>query len=82
MDYFSDDELVSHEDGLLVREYVSAMEIFCECFHKPRSAWRRQDGYEIASIMARIEGWERSSVMIRDKAYGRQKVFRRKEGNE
>ena len=82
MDYFSDDELVSHEDGLLVREYVSAMEIFCECFHKPKSAWRRQDGYEIASIMARIEGWERSSVMIRDKAYGRQKVFRRKEGNE
>lgn len=76
MDYFSDDELIKR-DGFVVREYVSSMEIFCECFRKPRSAWTKKDGYEIASIMARIEGWERSNAMIRDKAYGRQRIFTR-----
>ena len=83
VDYFcDDDELISHEEGLLVRERVSMMEIWCECFRKPRSAWTKKDGMEIASIMARLPEWDRVSTVIRDKAYGRQKIYARNEGND
>ena len=81
MDYFrEDDELVGIRDGTMQRQRVSCMEIFCECFGKQRSAWKKQDGYEIAAIMARIPGWQREGSVgtSRDKAYGRQRYYIRK----
>ena len=81
VDYFREDELApERDDGILIRERVSCMEIFCECFGKPRSAWKKQDGYDIAAIMARIPGWERGgdTGRRRDKAYGLQRYFLRK----
>lgn len=80
MDYFHTDELGAIPDGTMQRDRVSCMEIFCECFGKSRSAWKKQDGYEIAAIMARIPGWERSGdeSRKRDKVYGLQRYFIRK----
>ena len=62
---------------------VSALEIFCECFGKPKSMWTRKDGDEIAAIMARLPDWERpAGATMRIKDYGKQRVFVRKAGNE
>ena len=81
VDYFREDELTAEkDDGILIRERVSCMEIYCECFGKSRSAWKKQDGYDIAAIMARIPGWERSGSdgRRRDRAYGLQRYYIRK----
>lgn len=80
VDYFRDDEIKTREEGTMTRKRVSCMEIFCECFGKSKSAWKKQDGYEIASIMARIPGWERggSSGRKHDRAYGLQRYYIRK----
>ena len=80
VDYFREDELgEGHDDGILIRERVSCMEIFCECFGKSKNAWKKQDGYEIAAIMARLPGWERAGEKDRkrDRAYGLQRCYRR-----
>lgn len=81
VEYFRDDELRENRtDGVILRDHVSCMEIYCECFGRSKSAWKKQDGYEIASIMARIPGWERAGgdSRKRDRAYGRQRYFIRK----
>ena len=81
VDYFREDELAAEkDDGILIRERVSCMEIYCECFGKSRSAWKKQDGYDIAAIMARIPGWERAgdTGRRRDRAYGLQRYYIRK----
>lgn len=81
VDFFRDDEIKAREEGTMVREKVSCMEIFCECFGKSKSAWKKQDGYEISSIMARIPGWECSSKPgRRDRAYGRVRYYVKKGG--
>lgn len=78
VDYFQQrDELSGVEEGILPREKVCALEIFCECFGRPRNTWKRQDGYEIAAIMARIAGWERSGVADRTTGYGFQRLYKR-----
>lgn len=80
VDYFRDDEIKAKEEGTMVRDRVSCMEIFCECFGKSKSAWKKQDGYEIAGIMARLSGWERAGEdnRKRDRAYGRVRYYVRK----
>ena len=80
IDFFQNPDAFSDADlsCTMQRKEVCALEIFCECFGRPRSAWRRQDGYEIAAIMARIEGWERSGERTRIAGYGLQRAFYRK----
>ena len=80
VDYFRDDEIKAKEEGTMARDRVSCMEIFCECFGKSKSAWKKQDGYEIAGIMARLPGWERAGEdnRKRDRAYGRVRYYVRK----
>ena len=84
VDFFRDDEIKAREEGTVERDRVSCMEIFCECFGKSKSAWKKQDGYEISSIMARIPGWERSGRegRKRDIAYGRQRYYNRQKGRD
>ena len=77
VDYFRQDELGPHEAGTMRRERVCAREIFCECWGRPKNAWKRQDGYDIAGIMARIPGWERTGERVRIEGYGQQRVFKR-----
>lgn len=79
VEYFQRDELdPNRPEGTMQRKYVCSREIFCECFGRPRNAWKKQDGYEIASIMARIPGWEKSEKMRRMAGYGIQKPYERK----
>ena len=64
-------------DCTMQRTQVCAREIFCECWGRPKTAWRKQDGYEIAAIMARIAGWEKTGKEARISEYGHQRVYTR-----
>lgn len=76
MDYFQQrDELNAATEGTMERRTVCAKEIFCECFGRPWGAWRKQDGYEIAAIMARMPEWSRTGRDTRVPGYGHQRVF-------
>ena len=79
VDYFQQgDELApAREEGTMRRERVCSQEIFCECWGRPKNAWRKQDGYEIAAIMARIPGWDKSGKRERIPGYGLQRPFTR-----
>ena len=46
------------------------MEIWCECFDKPRESIRKVDSYEIHSILNRIGGW----VMFPGNSAGKKRV--------
>lgn len=79
VDYFRDDDLKAKSEGTMQRTRISCMEIFCECFGKSKNSWKKQDGYEIASIMARLPEWERDGGHgRRDKVYGRVRCYVRK----
>lgn len=85
VDYFQQRDVLSPDvQGTMQRTKVSAMEIFCECFGRPKNYWQRKDGDEIAAIMARLPGWERpANATMRIKDYGKQRVFIRSgNGNE
>lgn len=77
VDYFRQRDVLTPKEqaGTVPRTKVSVVEIFCECFGRPKNYMTRKDADEIISIMARIPGWERNGSMRRDKVYGRQKVF-------
>ena len=63
--------------GVNLRETVSNIEIWCECFGKNKEDMRPTDSYAIASIMERISGWEKTGGSIRTPLYGKQRVYRR-----
>lgn len=78
VDFFQQhDELSGEEEGVIRREAVCSLEIFCECFGRPKSTWKKQDAYEIAGIMARLPGWERTGKLKYIGGYGRQRPFTR-----
>lgn len=78
VDFFQQrDALTAKVDCTMRRTQVCAREIFCECWGRPKNAWRRQDGYEIAAIMARIPGWEKTGKEARISEYGHQRVYTR-----
>lgn len=79
VDYFQQrDALDPKITATMQRKQVCAVEIFCECFGRPRNAWKKQDGYEIAAIMARLQGWERTGKRTRIEGYGQQRPYSRK----
>lgn len=79
VDYFQQRDVLSpkQQKGTMQRKMVCAREIFCECWGQPRSKWRRQDGYEISGIMARIPGWENAGKQAQLSEYGHQRVYTR-----
>ena len=76
-DYFRQRDVLSPEqqEGTMQRTRVCAKEIFVECFGRPKNAWRKQDGYEIAAIMARMSGWERTGEVEKVPGYGAQRPY-------
>ena len=80
-DYFRQRDVLSPEQqkGTMQRTRVCAKEIFVECFGRPKNAWKKQDGYEIAAIMARLPEWERTGESERISGYGKQRIYRRPE---
>ena len=80
VDFFQQrDVLDAKVDCTMRRTKVCAREIFCECWGRPKNAWKRQDGYDIAGIMARIPGWEKTGREARVPGYGHQRVYTRAE---
>ena len=75
IDFFQQHDELSAVEGSMKRTSVCSMEIFCECFGRPKSTWRKKDGYEIAAMMARVPGWERSSHTERIAGYGQQRIY-------
>ena len=63
--------------GIVQRQYVCNMEIWCECFGKNKEDLRPSDSYAIASIMERIDGWERMKDRMLLPIYGRQRIYRK-----
>ena len=57
--YIDDPDAPTQPVGVHQREQVSNMEIWCECFGKPREAIRKADSYEIEAILQGIGGWKR-----------------------
>lgn len=45
--------------GTIRRNQVCNLEIWCECFGRPREAIRKSDSYEIEAILNKIGGWEK-----------------------
>ena len=79
-DYFRQRDVLSPEQqkGTMQRTRVCAKEIFVECFGRPKNAWKKQDGYEIAAIMARLPEWERGVKRERIEGYGLQRPYERR----
>lgn len=81
MDLYSRREYINDPDdptkpaGKVKRDTVSNMEIWCECFGKPKEEMRPSDSYAISAIMTRIEGWQRSDCLKREKLYGKQRIY-------
>ncbi len=65
--------------GTIRRETVSNVEIWAECFGNDPAAMRKQDSYDISSIMLRIPGWEKTIKRERVPIYGMQRVYVRRE---
>lgn len=49
VDFFQQRDVLDVKvDCTMRRTKVCAREIFCECWGRPKNAWKRQDGYDIA----------------------------------
>lgn len=55
------------------------MEIWCECFGKPRETLKKTDAYEIEGILFKLGGWKRhpgnAQSKLRIPGYGLQKTY-------
>lgn len=62
----------------LRRDFVSAQEIWCECFGNSLNKMERKDAFTIKTIMAKLEGWENpGDRRYLGAGYGRQRVYKR-----
>lgn len=66
-------------EGTAERNRVCAMEIWCECFGKPREALKKGDSYEIEGILYKLGSWKRydgnAQGKLRFPVYGVQKAY-------
>lgn len=76
-DYVRDVDDPMRPDGSVRRMEVSNMEIWCECFGKPKEDMKPSDSYSIAAIMERMDGWSRTGKAKVLPIYGKQRIYRR-----
>lgn len=60
-----------------LRETVSKIEIWCECFGRDADSMQRRDSFEISAIMQQIPGWVETGHRRKMEIYGQQRVFER-----
>ena len=77
-EYVRDLEDMTRPVGVNRRTTVSNMEIWCECFGKPREDMKKMDSNAIAQIMKRLPEWEQTTNSTRLPIYGKQRIYRRK----
>ncbi|MCC8175419.1 MAG: virulence-associated E family protein, partial [Bacteroidales bacterium] len=63
--------------GVVPRNSVSNLEIWCECFGKGKEDIKPSDSYAIATIMLHIEGWTKTEERRRLPIYGLQRLYKR-----
>ena len=76
-DYVRDADDPMRPDGSVRRMEVSNMEIWCECFGKPKEDMKPSDSYSIAAIMERMDRWSRTGKAKVLPIYGKQRIYRR-----
>lgn len=85
MDVYKRKEYVRDADdptrpvGSVRRMEVSNMEIWCECFGKPKEDMKPSDSYALSAIMERIDGWSKTGKSKVLPIYGRQRIYKRDE---
>ena len=76
-DYLDDEQRWS--EGTEIRKNVSVIEIWCECFRRPKDQIRRSiDSPDIAAILFRLH-WKPAKKSIYHRLYGTQRVYERLE---
>ena len=78
-DYVRDADDPMRPGGSVRRMEVSNMEIWCECFGKPKEDMKPSDSYAISAIMERIAGWSKTGKAKSLPIYGRQRIYKREE---
>lgn len=68
---------VVERDGVEVRQQVSIMEIWCECFGRQKGDLRRTDSLELNAIMNSLEGWKKDNKRYWVPQYGQQRGYHR-----
>lgn len=76
-DYVRETDDPTRAAGKHRRAEVSNIEIWCECYGKPREDMKPSDSYAISAIMAHLEGWSRPETKKRIPIYGQQRVYKR-----
>lgn len=76
-DYVRETNDPTRPAGKRVRTEVSNMEIWCECFGRPKEDMRPSDSYAISSIIAHIQGWSKTGKFAQLPIYGKQRVYQR-----
>ena len=64
------------KEGVNDRQYVSNIEIWCECFRQQPNRIQKRDSYEIAGILKRL-GWERVNDRKHIALYGLVRLYKR-----
>ena len=76
-EYIREPEDPTRKVGTHKRSEVSNIEIWCECFGRPKEEMKPRDSYDIASIMAHLKGWKRTAERKRIPIYGKQRLYSR-----
>jgi hypothetical protein len=76
-EYVRDPESPLQPKGVMARNTVSNIEIWCECFGKRKEDIKPADSYAIAAIMLRIEGWQKTDERKNLPIYGLQRIYKR-----
>ena len=76
-DYVRDRDDPTRPTGRRRRMEVSNIEIWCECFGRPKEDMKPADSYAISAIMTHIEGWSKAGKYARLPIYGKQRIYQR-----
>ena len=78
-DYVRDADDPTRKEGITKRMEVSNIEIWAECFGKPKEYMKNADSYAIAAHRARLDGWGQTGKTKTIPIYGKQRIYARKE---
>lgn len=75
--YIRDPNDPTQPQGQYERKEVSNIEIWCECFGKPKEDMKPHDSYAISAIMTRLSGGTRTETRRRIPIYGMQRIYKK-----
>ena len=76
-EYVRDPNGPTQPKGMVERNSVSNLEIWCECFGKRKEDIKPFDSYAISAIMLRIPGWQKTDERRILPLYGQQRLYKR-----